>query len=160
MTRNEVIRAIEGIHKGSFTRIVYCTELPLTAQAKKENNELVKHTEKVVRFGVDYYNIAKVIAEEALRTEPKTERSSWCHWEIENLLAKHNTRDDYYLSFATVNHGSHTMNKYFLNGREMSYQEVVDSGLVIPSYFNNTKDVLAIQKVNINNIIELGGHRA
>lgn len=159
MTRNEVVRAIEGIHKGSFTRIVYCTELPLTAQAKKENNELVKHTEKVVRFGVDYYNIAKVIAEEALRTKPKVERSSWCHWEIENLLAKHNTKDDYYLSFATVNHGSHTKNRYFLNGYEVSYQEVVNSGLVIPSYFNSNRDVTTIQKVNIKNIISIGGKR-
>ena len=100
-----------------------------------------------------------MIAEEALRTEPKTERSSWCHWEIENLLAKHNTRDDYYLSFATVNRGSHTMNRYFLNGREISYQEVVDSGFVIPSYFNNTEDLPPIQKVNIKNIISIGGKR-
>lgn len=161
MTKHEIIRTVETVKKGTFVRIVYQTELPLTAAAKRSGHVIIKHTEKVVRLGVNYGNIATVQEAEAVRTEPKREYTPWCHWEIEDILAKHNTKDDYYLSFATVNGiGHHTKSTYFMNGSTVALNEVMDSELVLPSYFKGTGEAPAVQKVNINNIIQLGGHRA
>lgn len=161
MTKHEIIRTIDTVKKGTFVRIVYQTELPLTAAAKRAGHVIVKHTEKVVRLGVNYGNIAKVQEAEAARSEPKREYTPWCHWEIEDILAKHNTKDDYYLSFATVDGvGHHTKNTYFMNGNTATISEVMDSALVLPSYFKGTGEAPTVQKVNINNIIQLGGHRA
>ena len=67
MTKHEIIRTIETVKKGTFVRIVYQTELPLTAAAKRAGHVIVKHTEKVVRLGVNYGNIAKVQEAEAAR---------------------------------------------------------------------------------------------
>lgn len=161
MTKHEIIKTIDSVKKGTFVRIVYQSELPLTAAAKKAGHVIVKHTEKVVRIGVNYGNIAKVQEAEAARTELKREYTPWCHWEIEDILAKHNTKDDYYLSFATVNGmGHHTKSTYFMDGSTATINEVMDSELVLPSYFKGTGEAPAVQKVNISNIIQLGGHRA
>ena len=160
MTKHEIIKTIDSVKKGTFVRIVYQSELPLTAAAKKAGHVIVKHTEKVVRLGVNYGNIAKVQEAEAARTEPKREYTPWCHWEIQDILAKHNTKDDYYLSFATVDGmGHHTKSTYFMNGETATINEVRDSAYVLPSYFKNNGEAPVVQKVNINNIIELGGHR-
>ena len=161
MTRHEIIKTIDSVKRGTFVRIVYQSELPLTAAAKRAGHVIVKHTEKVVRLGVNYGNIAKVQESEAERTEPKREYTPWCHWEIQDILAKHNTKDDYYLSFATVNGiGHHTKSTYFIDGSTATINEVMDSELVLPSYFKGTGEAPAVQKVNISNIIQLGGHRA
>ena len=47
-----------------------------------------------------------------------------------------------------------------MNGSTATLNEVMDSALVLPSYFKGTGEAPAVQKVNINNIIQLGGHRA
>lgn len=160
MTKHEIIRTVNDVKKGTFVRIVYQTELPLTSAAKKSGHVIVKHTEKVVRLGVNYGNIAKVQTAESQRTEPKREYAPWCHWEIKDVLAKHNTKDDYYLSFATVDgKGHHTKNKYFIDGVAASLDDVKESNMILPSYFKSSSDAPAVQKVNINNIIQLGGHR-
>ena len=65
MTKHEIIKTIDSVKKGTFVRIVYQSELPLTAAAKKAGHVIVKHTEKVVRLGVNYGNIAKVQEAEA-----------------------------------------------------------------------------------------------
>lgn len=160
MTRHEIIRSIEDIKKGTFVRIVYQTELPLTAEAKRSGHVIIKQTEKVVRLGVNYSNIAKVQKQEAERTEPKREYTPWCHWEIPNILAKHNTKDDYYLSFASIDgKGHHTKNKYFINGTTATRKMVEECPFILPSYFKSSGEAPVVQKVNINNIIQLGGHR-
>lgn len=160
MTRHEIIKAVDTVKKGTFVRIVYETELPLTAAAKRAGHVIVKHTEKVVRLGVNYGNISKVQKAEEARTEPKREYTPWCHWEIENILAKHNTKDDYYLSFATVDGmGHHTKTTYFVDGVTATFDEVKESEFVLPSHFKNSGEAPVVQKVNINNIIQLGGHR-
>ena len=160
MTKQEIISAVEGIKKGTFVRVVYETELPMTAAARKEAISILKRTEKVVRVGVDYKNIEAVKRSEEQRIEPKQERSAWCHWEIPHILAKHNTKDDYYLSIATVNQGAHTKTTYIKDGNVVSFTKVKESEYVLPSYFKTSKEVPVIQTINIKNIIELGGINA
>lgn len=157
MTKQNIITAIEGIKKGTFVHIVYETELPMTAAARKKAISILKRTEKVVRVGVDYNNIEAVKKIEEQRTEPKQERAPWCHWEIPHILAKHNTKDDYYLSVATVNHGAHTKTTYIKDGNVISLTEVKKSECVLPSYFKSSSEIPVVQTINIKNIIELGG---
>ncbi len=159
MTLSQVLNIVEGIRKGTFTRIVYESSPTLTAEARKSGVQVVKLTEKVVRIGVDYQNIEAVKIAESLRTTPKLERAPWCHWEIDNILAKHNNKDDYYLAFASVNDGHHTKTTWFINGRHVTREEVEASGFIIPSYFKPTNDIPVVQKINITNIISLGGNR-
>lgn len=159
MTKNQVLDAIQNIRKGTFVKIIYKSELPLTAAAKRDGVTATKITEKVVRLGVDYTHIQAVIDMEAARTEPKREVASWCHWEIPNILAKHNTKEDMYLTFASVNGGSHTKSEYQLNGVTATKQEIADANIVQPSYFKQNGEAPVIQKINVNNIIQLGDCR-
>lgn len=160
MTKNQILGAVDKIKRGAFVKIVYRTELPMLAAAKKQGVSASKITEKVVRLGVDYNNIKAVAEKEATRTTPKREVTSWCHWEIPNILAQHNTKEDMYLAFATVNGGSHTKTQYMLNGVTATKQEVESANVVIPSYFKSSGDIPEVQRVNINNIIQLGECRA
>ena len=80
MELNEVVNTLNNLKKGAFTRIVYQSSPTLTAAAKKSGIEIVKHTQKVVRFGVSYHNIDAVQKSEKERTTPKIERAPWCHW--------------------------------------------------------------------------------
>lgn len=155
MTKLELIQKIRNIKKGTFVKIYYKSEVPLTAAAKREGNSVIKLTEKLVRLGVDYTHIARVVAEEALRTTPKKERAPWCHWEIPHILAKHNNKDDYYLSVATVT-GHSGKSIYLINGELSTSQDVADCGYVLPSYFN-AHEAPVVQTININNIIKIGG---
>lgn len=155
MTFVELIEAINRTRKGTFTHISYITSPTLNAAGKKEGVVITKHTEKVVRIGVKRNNIAAVKAAEEARTTPKQERTPWCHWEIENVITKHNNKEDRYLTIANVNHGHHTKVRWFINGKEVTKQEVIDSGYVIPSYFKEV-ETPATQQINIENIISLG----
>lgn len=161
MERQDIIKIAQAAKKGSFIRIVYVSDLPISASARKAGHVIQKRTEKVVRLGVNYTHIAQVIAQEALRTEPKRETTSWCHWIIPNVLAKHNFNDAYYLSVASVNNGHHSRSKYFIDGIECSFEDVVDSGYVLPSYFRSyTGEAPVVQTIRIENVIELGGSRS
>lgn len=159
MQVEEIIQKAKETKRGTFIRIVYETILPVTAAARKLGYVVTKRTEKVVRLGVNYGHIAKVIEQEAASTGDKRVVTPWYHWVEKDLIAKHNTKDDYYISFATVNKGSHSRSSYFINGQEASFTEVADSNTVIPSYFKSSGEAPVVQKVNVNNIIELGGSR-
>lgn len=156
MELNEVVNTLNNLKKGAFTRIVYQSSPTLTAAAKKSGIEIVKHTQKVVRFGVSYHNIDAVQKSEKERTTPKIERAPWCHWVIEDALAKHNTKEEYYVSFASVNGGHHTKTEWFLNGVRVSKEDIVNSGYVIPSYFKSSGEPAVVQKVNVTNVIHIG----
>ena len=73
------------------------------------------------------------------------------------MLAKHNTKDAYYLAFSYVNEGHNTKSQYYLNGKIVSVEELKESGFIIPSYFKEEKDAPVTQRVNIDNIIQIGG---
>lgn len=159
MTLNELMEKVNKIRKGTFTRIVYTTEPTLSAAGRKAGVTVIKKTEKVVRLGVQYNNIEAVKEAEAARTEPKRETAAWCHWIVKDILAKHNTKEAYYLSFAYAKDGHNTKTQYFLNDKPITKAELQDSGYVIPSYFTSNGDIPVVQKVNIDNIVELGGSK-
>lgn len=158
MTKNEILNSIRDIKKGTFTRIIYTSEPTLSAAGKKAGVSIVKHTEKTVRLGIEYQNMQVVKDREAARTEPKREVTPWCHWEVEDVLAKHNTKDAYYLAFSYVNGTGHnTKSQYYLNGKVIPVEELKESGFIVPSYFKEGKESPVTQRVNIDNIIQIGG---
>lgn len=159
MELHEMLTRLEGIKKGTFVRIVYDSELPSTALGRQCGVTFTKRTEKVVRIGVKYHNIAEVRAAEAARTEPKRDVASWSHWVVPDVLSKHNTKDDYYLTIATVKNGSHTRSRYFSNdGQEVTYAQVAQGPFVLPSYFKGAGST-PVQKIKVENIRIIGGHR-
>ena len=158
MRKHEIIEAVNKTKKGAFTRIVYATEPTLSSAGKKSGAVIVKHTEKTVRIGVKYHNMEAVKAAEAARVEPKREVTPWCHWEIEDVLAKHNTKDAYYLAVSYVNGGHHTKSEFYLNGEPITEEQLKETGYVVPSYFKNKEEVPVTQKINIDNIITIGGN--
>ena len=159
MTINEIMKELQTVRKGTFTRVVYTSEPTLTAAARKQGVTVVKHVEKVVRFGVKYRNI-KSVQEKMENEETKTtKRPAWCHWIVENILSKHNTKEDYYLSFAPTATGHHTKTTWYLNNKVVTRKEVEESGVVLPSYFKLNDTLPVIQQVKIENVLEIGGSR-
>lgn len=158
MRKHEIIAAVNNTKKGAFTRIVYTSEPTLSAAGKKSGVTIVKHTEKTVRIGVKYHNMEAVKVAEAARTEPKREVTPWCHWEVEDILAKHNTKEAYYLAVSYVNGGHHTKSEFYLNGEPITVEQLKETGYVVPSYFKQDREVPVTQKINIENIITIGGN--
>lgn len=157
MKETAIKNILKKIHKGSFTRIAYVSEPALKAAAKRNGIVIHKYTEKTIRVGVAYDRIERVRKKKLASTDTTKERTPWCHWEVPNMIAKHNTKDSLYLSFANVHKGAHTKTKWFLNGIETSFEDIVASKYILPSYFNSSEDFPDVQIVKFDSIVKLGG---
>lgn len=159
MTKVEILNTIGNIKKGTFTRITYVSEPTLSAAGKKAGVSIIKHTRKTVRLGVQYQNMEAVKEKEAMRTEPKREVAPWCHWEIDDILAKHNMKEAYYLACSYVNgRGHNTESEYYLNGELVTPDILKASGYIVPSYFKEDREPAVTQRINIENIIRIGSN--
>ena len=53
MNKNEAMTVINSIHRGTFVNMGWCSDLPLTAAAKKAGHVAYKKTLATVRFGIN-----------------------------------------------------------------------------------------------------------
>lgn len=164
MKLEDVMKKVDSIQKGSFFRIEYQTEAKMTKEAKAFGHCVEKITEKTVRTGVSYHNIGVVKERDAVKIAENNGRSveaqpSWFVWtERTNVIAKHKTKDNYYLAvMPSTKGGTMTKSTWFIDGEEATEQQVKDSGLVLASYWTKKEDPLAFQMISIDNIVRIGG---
>lgn len=154
MTFTAVQNAINRVKNGTFVSVEYETTPTMLAFAKKEGISIIKRTTKIVRLGVDYSHIARVIAKRASKNYTPSERQNPYEWIVKNILAKKHDGDSFYLQVANVR-SSRAASKWFLNGIEVNFEDVVE--YLAPSYVNKSGDMPEVQKVNIDNLIRIGG---
>jgi hypothetical protein len=156
MDYNKILEAIAQRKKGTMMRICYKTKPSLSAPAKKAGYVVEKITETTVRWGVRYSNMKKVIAQRTQDIQLGLERKDfkpWWSWEKEYVIKQHCSKPDKYLTVACVPKGHNTVSKYYVNGQEVTCEQLKSMGLLVPSYW--TEKDLATYDININNIIEI-----
>ena len=161
LTSEQILTATSQVRGGTIARITYKTEVPIKAEFKKQGYKITKIVESSVRFGVNYHNIASVIARKSQESVNQTSRANNYEWIIKNRV-KHNTKTDKdYLVVANlpVNHNSKV--KYILEGSIMGTLDMgnrIDGpykDIVLNSYFNRNSDEREIRTISFENIITI-----
>ena len=115
LTYNQIM-AEAGNHKnGCITRVGYSKELKVLKDWQNLGFRVYKLTETSVRLGVNYFNIASVIAKKAAEGDkPKKERVNNYSWIIRNKVKYNSNTGKTYLQVATLNHGHNTKSQFLV----------------------------------------------
>ena len=167
LERDIIIQEAQNVRPGTITRICYKTELPVKAEFKHQGYKIFKVVETSARLGVNYYNIASVIArkaEEESREAPK--RANNYEWVIKNKVRHNTSTGKDYLYIATFNKGHHTKSYYVVTNSEepstswYTADEFVDlcyKNYVIPSYWaKQSSPVSEVKNISFENVYRIG----
>lgn len=168
MELNLIREILENRKPGTFTNITYVVECPVKAEYKKQGIKVRKTVSAVVRFDINYRNIASVKAKKEKETEtdtPKKPRTNNYVPITENMLYHNtNTNKDYLNVYSVRNH--YPKNRYEVSmpffgdnaWQTFSESEIRSNHLLIDSYIFNK--VEPMYRININNILSIDGRRS
>ena len=147
MQLNQIIEKLNGIHNGSFHKIMFKSEPPMKAIYRDSGFKVVKVTEMVMRTGISYDSI------KTASDEPSTKRANNYESVIKNKLLFNTKTQKYY---ARVYPYSNVKSCYYVvNGLKMVPVEDI-SEYVIPSYLNKkNSNGVAVLNIGIDNILSL-----
>ena len=148
MKHNEIESIVKGKAKGQFSNMKWHKELKTR---KGVADVVTKESNAVVRFGVEYDNIADV-KEMRENGELPSENQGlpWGVWKQYPYTIEHKGNE--YLRCATVNNTKvHT--QYFRNGNPISKAEAEE--ICLKSEFPTNDKALEIMTINMDNIDEI-----
>lgn len=158
MNTNAVIQAVSRINRGQWFKLVYISDVPLCAKAKREGYVVYKKTVCTVRWGIKYSNIGTVKE----RFEAKAEKGElctthelpWGQWsdKAPNLMMIEH-KDRMYLRVYTSPNKFDSV--YYVNGIPVTKAGLATLGIVQPSYFKHNSErpeALTIKTENIESI--------
>lgn len=159
MELNNIINKLNKQHKGTFVRIGWKSNIE-SAKARNAGIQVVKETDALVRWGIQYDHLKRVQAlkaEKAASGEPTKVVKPWYkHLEQNPYIIQHlSDETKTYLQLYTVNNKKSMKIKYYINGVEMTKQQVVDSGYVNASEWNPKQECL-IMNIPTANIRYIG----
>lgn len=154
MTINEIEKAVLNCKKGSNQHIVF--RRPMETY-KKVADKVEKETEMIVRFGINYDNLASTKKGRADGTLPQTNQGflgakSWVVG-MENyiLQSKYKTLLRCYQS----NLFAYKVVKYYLNGKEVKKEDIID--LCTAKEFPKTPSrEIPLFDIDINSVVAIG----
>lgn len=156
MNEQQINEVLGGIHCGSFTRIVYKTTLH--ADKDHKGDEVVKVVKAVVRFGVDYGEMAsvkqKAAQKVALGLAAPTKTLPWGTWKTRFLIE--NKGQLYVRLTCPKNNFSlkPVVLGYYVNGQEVSKEEAI--AITRPSDWTQKDDDLDVYTKKIEDIVSIG----
>lgn len=158
MELNNVYEALKGYQVGSFIRVGFRSYLG-NAAAKKAGNVIIKQTETTGRIGIHYKNIASVKARKAEQEPSEKLYTIWFkhvegHPEIIEHLKDASKR---YLQIFSVTN-AYPKVKYFLNGEQISKEELEASGLCTKSDLASSSGG-EMYNIPIENLLFVGGKK-
>lgn len=149
MKMTEIANAIRTTAKGSFHSAVW----KKTLKTKKafQNENIVKITKAVVRFGIEYDNMKAVQIKRESGELPKENAGlPWGEWKQYPYIITHKGND--YLR-VSVSANNPIISEYYLNGKRVD-KDVIKSMCLASEFPTNTEkpDTMTI---NIDNIITM-----
>ena len=153
MNTNFIINTLATKNNGAFFRISYCTDLPLTASAKRTGITAIKLTVSTVRKGIAYDNMKSVQAKVEQGKE-LTHILPWGSWKsgYKGLIIEHKEKT-YLRLYSSPNKSK---SKYFLNGVEVTKEQMKNANVVQNSYWNKPDTIPDCITVNTANVQEIG----
>lgn len=113
MKTTEIVKKLETIPAGRFFRIRYMSQLPLTAEYKKQGYSLCKIVDTTTRTGVSYKNIEGV----QLKEDYTPRESNW-EWVVKDRIKMNKKTGKQYAVLAPVAKGNNTKKSYILTTPE------------------------------------------
>lgn len=151
MNTNALIAKLSNIHNGTFFKVTWMTDVPCTAAAKRAGNVVYKFTSCVVRKGIRYVN-QKSVQMKVEHGKELTHELPWGNWMEghEGLLIEHKGKT-YVRLYPAMNVAKV---QYYLGGRPIDKNELMNMGIVQKSYWNKTgkPDALTVNTANIQDI--------
>lgn len=109
------------------------------------------HTRDFSRVRLHYTHIASVISRKAAETEDKLKGTNNYEWIVPHRFSHNTNTNKDYVQMTTVPKHSNTKSKYFINGKEATFDEV--KPYVIPSYFSKKPESgNEVRTINVDNI--------
>lgn len=162
LERNTIIESIDKIHNGCLVRVTYKSEVPIKAEFRKQGYRIIKITETSGRVGVNYHNIASVIARKSENlVENTTSRTNNYEWVIKNKVKYNTNTEKDYLVLANFNKGHHTKTKYIVCGSIMGTLDCGDElpvgykDMIQNYYLNRGDSVGEVRTVAFENILSI-----
>lgn len=156
MNRNQIEEKLEGIHCGSFTKVVYKTTL--AANKDHKGVEVTKVVKSVVRIGVRYSEMASVKAKAAARAvtglAADLNKLPWGNW-ISRFLIEN--KGQLYVRFACSKNNVNlkpVVLGYYADGKEISEEKA--RKMTRPSEWTKKEDDLDVFNKKIEDIISIG----
>ena len=156
-----IIETIKGVISGRFVRVGSTSQMKIKA-AYKNSVTNVKVTERTVRIGLNYANIAAVKAMEAQRTEPKAQRTDNNVWEVEGRVAFNTNTGKKSLRVYTVSKHSNTKSRYIItvDGVVTECDTLPEWAIeyIVPSSLNRNGEMPVCMSLTLDNIYMLGNY--
>lgn len=159
MKQKELMNILSSKKRGQLIRIQYQTFPKLTAEAERMKVRVVKFTETTVRWGINYSNIAAVIAEKERKAKQVSFYKPWWHWAVPNVIQQHNSKPSKYFAVYTIPQNANVKVDYFIiynNGccEQVSKQDLQNRKLVQDSYWA-PKEAPIMYSISLENIIRI-----
>lgn len=159
MELSNIISKLSKQHKGTFVRIGWKSNIE-SAKARNAGISVVKETDATVRWGVRYDNLKRVkeikAEKAAIGEQPKEVKPWYKHLEQSPYIVQHlSDESKTYLQLYTVHNKKLMKTKYYINGIEMTKQQVIDSGYVNASEWSPKQECL-IMNIPTANIRYIG----
>lgn len=166
MNFNMLISKLSEKKNGQFFKMSWCSDVPLTAKAKKEGHIVYKITTGTVRKGIKYGNIASVKARRMEQMEQGIDLSApkpelpWGQWNPNHkgLIIDHTNKAGKFTQYVRLyNTPNHPTVEYFLDGKHINREDLVKLGIVLPSYWQKGRENAPTEcfTVNIANIMTI-----
>lgn len=156
MNEQQINEVLKRIHCGSFTKVVYKTSLH--ADKDHKGIEVVKMVKAVVRFGVNYGNMAsvkqKAAQKAALGLATSMNSLLWGTWKNRFLIEN---KGQLYVRLACPKNNVNlkpVVLGYYVNGQEVSKEDAM--AITRPSDWTQRDDDLDVYTKKIEDIISIG----
>lgn len=156
MNEQQISKILEGIHCGSFTKVVYKTTLH--ADKDHKGDEVVKVVKAIVRFGVDYGHMAsvkqKAAQKAALGLASSMNALPWGSWKTRFLIEN---KGQLYVRLTCPKNNVNlkpVVLGYYVNGQEVSKEEAM--AITRPSDWTQKDDDLDVYTKKIEDIVSIG----
>lgn len=153
MNTNMIIARLSTKNKGQFFKASYITDVPVTAQAKRDGVVVLKYTIGTFRWGINYKNMAKVKAADALIDGPVEHKLPFGEWDPQHkgLIINHRGKE-YVRLYGSPNK---SRVQYYLNGKPIAKEVLMGMEVVLPSYWNKKSDNKGVYTLKAGNIQEI-----
>ncbi len=158
MNVNATIQAVKRINRGQWFKMVYISDVPLCAQAKREGRVVYKKTTCTVRWGLNYSNIGTVkerFQDKVDKGETVTHELPWGKWSDKApklMMIEH--KEKMYLRVYTSPNKFDSV--YYVDGVPITKEGLATLGIVQPSYFKKSDTKPEALTIKVENIESIG----
>lgn len=152
MNTNAIIARLSTKNKGQFFKASFITDVPVRAFAKARGDVVLKYTIGTFRWGINYKNMAKVKAADALKGGEVRHELPFGEWDPQHKGLIINHRNKQYVRL----YGSPNKSRvqYYLNGKPIAKEVLKNLDIVLPSYWNR-KESNGVYTLKAGNIQEI-----